>query len=87
MNGATMTFLSGELLERSLAATGRPIPPEHSVHGLAHLPRHVLDDIEAIYAKQKSTLCVFAYLHHVSDAGFVEVKAYLDRRGWIGFEE
>ncbi|UOD29240.1 hypothetical protein INH39_28125 [Massilia violaceinigra] len=78
-----MTFLRGDMLEHALAATGRSIPPENSVHGLENLPQHILDDLNAIHEKCVSSLYAFAYLYHVSDAPFGDVKHYLDQRGWL----
>lgn len=70
-----------ELSERVRRATGREPRAAKSVHGLGHLPPDVLEDMEAIYSGCGG-IYVFAYLRHVTDATFCEVKAYVDARGW-----
>jgi hypothetical protein len=80
-----MTFLKGEMALRVQQATGREAPPEKSVHGLDEMPINVLQDIEAIN-QSCGSLAVFAYLYHVTDASFTEVKQYVGDRGWSQFE-
>ena len=74
-------LLDSELAARIEQAIGRPAPPAKSIHGLEQLPVDVLTDIEAINLKCGG-IYVFAYLRHVADATFSEVKAYVDSRGW-----
>jgi hypothetical protein len=76
-----MTALTGGMLARVIVAIGREPPPQNSVAGLSSLPDEVASDIESIYQKCGS-ICVFAYMRHVSGAAFDEVKLYLDNRGW-----
>lgn len=78
-----MSFLTGDMLEHALAATGKSIPPENSVHGVENLAQYILDDLNAIHEKCVSSLCAFAYHYHVSDAPFWDVKHYLNKRGWL----
>lgn len=59
----------------------KQMPPEHSVRGLDHLPADVVHDAEVLHARCGSLLA-FAYLFHVTDAGFGEVKSYCSSRGW-----
>jgi len=70
-----------ELHPRIEQILGKPMPPEHSVRGLDHLPADVVRDAEALHARCGSLLA-FAYLFHVTDAGFGEVKLYCSSRGW-----
>jgi hypothetical protein len=60
---------------------GKPIPPEHSVHGLGSLPPDILQDAETLNMASGSLLA-FAYLFHVTGAGFGDVKAFCSSRGW-----
>lgn len=60
---------------------GRPMPPEHSVRGLDLLPLEVERDAETLYLRCGSLLA-FAYLFHVTDASFGDVKSYVSERGW-----
>lgn len=78
-----MSFLEGEIATRVRQATGRDPRPEKSVHGLDQLPPDVLEDIEAIN-EAWGGLYVFAYLYHVTDASFGDVKCYVGSRGWGG---
>jgi hypothetical protein len=70
-----------ETARRIRQATGRDPRPAKSVHGLDNLPADVLEDIEAIN-KACGGIYVFAYLYHVTDASFGDVKLYVDDRGW-----
>jgi hypothetical protein len=74
-------LLDGETATRIRQATGREPRPAKSVFGLENLPLDVLQDMEAINSSCGG-IYVFAYLHHVTDATFSEVKAYADSRGW-----
>ena len=76
-----MTFLKDELALKVRNATGREAPAKKSVHGLDQLPTNVLQDIDAIY-QSCGGLAVFAYLYHVTDASFADVKEYLGEKGW-----
>ena len=60
---------------------GQPMPPEHAVHGLDQLPAAIEQDAETLYERCGSLL-TFAYLFHVTDATFGDVKAHLGARGW-----
>ena len=60
---------------------GHPMPREHSIHGLDHLPIELERDAEALYLRCGS-LMAFAYLYHVTDASFGDVKTYVSGRGW-----
>ena len=77
-----MTFLTGDMALKVRQAIGREAPPEKSVRGLDQLPANVLQDIESIY-QICGGLHVFAYLLHVTDASFDEVKEYLGEKGWL----
>lgn len=77
-----MTFLTGDMALKVRQATGRETPSEKSVQGLARLPTHVVQDIEAIN-QICGGLAVFAYLYHVTDASFGDIKEYLDKKGWL----
>lgn len=63
------------------AAIGHPIPAEHSVHGLAELPAQILGDAVLVY-EQCGSLHAFAYLYHVTDAEFGQVKEFCAAQGW-----
>ncbi len=75
-------MLEGELAARIRQAIGREPRSAKSVHGLDQLPPDVLDDIEVINGKCGG-LYVFAYLYHVTDATFGDVKLYIAERGWL----
>lgn len=77
-----MVLLAGQLLERVRDAIGKEPPPEHSVRGLDDLPSEVVKDLVVIHQRW-GTLCAFAYLRHVTEASFGEVKLYLDGKGWV----
>lgn len=70
-----------ELRDRIHQALGHDLRPAKSVHGLDALPEDVLRDLEVIYGACGG-IYVFAYLHHVTDASFADVKMYVDGRGW-----
>ncbi|HJV69496.1 hypothetical protein [Ideonella sp.] len=70
-----------EVADRLYQALGHELRPAKSVRGLDVLPEDVLRDIEVIY-DTCGGIYVFAYLYHVTDASFAEVKMYVDRRGW-----
>jgi hypothetical protein len=77
-----MTFLKGEILDCVRSAIGKEPLPENSIHGLVDLPKHVVIDL-AVIQEHCGTLSSFAYLYHVTDASFSDVKTYLDNNGWI----
>lgn len=60
---------------------GKPMPLEHSIHGLDNLPPDVVRDAETIY-EHAGSLLAFVYLFHVTDAAFGDVKCYCGSRGW-----
>ena len=70
-----------ELHPRIEQVLGKRMPPEHSVRGLDQLPADVARDAEVLQA-QVGSLLAFAYLLHVTDAGFGEIKLYCSSRGW-----
>jgi len=74
-------MLDGEFAARIRQAIGRELRSAKSVHGLEQLPADVLDDIETIN-RTCGGLYVFAYLCHVTDATFSDVKLYVADRGW-----
>ncbi len=74
-------MLEGELAARIRQAIGHEPRSAKSVHGLEQLPADVLDDIETIN-RACGGLYVFAYLYHVTDATFLDVKLYVADRGW-----
>jgi hypothetical protein len=76
-----MTFLVGDVLDRVREAIGKEPPAENSIRGLDDLPKSITDDLEKIY-QEWGAICAFAYLHHVSDAKFGDVKLYISDKGW-----
>jgi hypothetical protein len=60
---------------------GHAMPPEHAIKGLDQLPSHVAADAATLY-ENCGSLVAFAYLFHVTDASFGDVKAYCATRGW-----
>lgn len=83
MTEKNVSPLNIELMEQIQRIIGREIPPLRSVHGLTHLPPVVLQDAEVLYGVSGSILA-FAYLYHVTDASFGDVKLYISHRGWGG---
>jgi hypothetical protein len=77
-----MTFLKDDVLACVHAAIGKDPLPENSIHGLVDLPEQIVSELAAIQEKC-GTLSSFAYLYHVTDASFSDVKAYLDSNSWI----
>lgn len=70
-----------DIAQRITQTLGRELPPTKSVHGLDQLPADVLEDIEKIN-ETCGGIYVFAYLRHITDASFSDVKLYVDGRGW-----
>lgn len=60
---------------------GHSMPPEHSISRLEQLPADVETDAKTLHERCGS-LMAFAYLFHVTDASFGDVKAYCAARGW-----
>lgn len=83
MTEKNISPLSIELMEQIQRTIGREIPSVRSVRGLAHLPPVVLQDAEVLNRASGSILA-FAYLYHVTDASFGDVKLYISDRGWGG---
>lgn len=71
-----------ETAQRIRQAIGRDMRPAKSVHGLEQLPADVLEDAEAIF-KGCGGIYVFAYLYHVTDASFGDVKVFTSEMGWL----
>ncbi len=81
MTDKNVSSLSMEMVEQIQRIIGREIQPLRSVHGLAHLPLAVLQDVEVLNRVSGSILA-FSYLYHVTDASFGDVKRYVSDRGW-----
>ena len=75
------TFLSRQTLERVRSVLGKEPPDQNTVQGLSDIPDDILKDVALIYEKCGS-LYAFAFLYHVSDAEFGEVKTYVSDRCW-----